>query len=139
MKIQVDLSAIIKTRWYEYAVRFLFGGLITAATGIIAKKYGPDIGGLFLAFPAIFPAAATLMEKHEKEKKENLGMNGTKRAAQAVSTDAAGASIGAIGLSVFGLLVWKAVAAYPAGLVLAGATVAWCASSFLLWELRKRM
>jgi hypothetical protein len=139
MKIQVDLSAIINTRWYEYAVRFLFGGLITAATGIIAKKYGPDIGGLFLAFPAIFPAAATLMEKHEKEKKEKLGMNGTKRAAQAVSTDAAGASIGAIGLSVFGLLVWKTLAAYPAWLVLAGATVAWYASSFLLWELRKRM
>ena len=73
MKIQVDLSAIIETRWYEYAVRFLFGGLITAATGIIAKKYGPDIGGLFLAFPAILPAAATLMEKHEKEKKKRKG------------------------------------------------------------------
>lgn len=139
MKIQVDLSAIIETRWYEYAVRFLFGGLITAATGIIAKKYGPDIGGLFLAFPAIFPAAATLMEKHEKEKKEKLGMEGTKRAAEAVSTDAAGASIGAIGLSVFGLVVWQTLAVYPAWLVLLGATVAWCASSFLLWELRKRM
>src|SRR5579863_9139297 len=117
MKIQVELSTILKTRWYEYAVRFLFGGLITAATGIIAKKYGPEIGGLFLAFPAIFPAAATLMEKHEREKKENLGMNGTKRAAQAVSTDAAGASIGAIGLSVFGWLVWKTVAIYPVWLV----------------------
>lgn len=138
MKIQVAPSAIAKTKWYEYAVRFVFGGLITAAAGIIAKKYGPDIGGLFLAFPAIFPAGATLIEKHEKEKKEAVGMRGTERAAQAVSADAAGASIGTIGLSLFGLLVWKTVTIYPVWLVLGSSTVAWCASSFLLWELRKR-
>lgn len=138
MKIQLDLSALTKTRWYEYAVRFLFGGLITVLAGLISKKYGPDIGGLFLAFPAILPAGATLIEKHEKEKKEEVGMNGTRRAAQAVSADAAGASIGTIGLSFFGLLVWKTVVIYPVWLVLGGATIAWCASSFLLWELRKR-
>ena len=34
-----------------------------------AKRYGPGVAGLFLAFPAIFPAGATLIEKHEKEKK----------------------------------------------------------------------
>ena len=139
MKIHVEPAAITETRWYEYAVRFAFGGLITAATGIIAKKYGPEIGGLFLAFPAIFPAGATLIEKHEKEKKEAAGMKGTRRAVQAVSADAAGASIGTIGLSIFGLLVWKSMTTYPVWLVLAGATVAWCASSFLLWELRKRI
>lgn len=139
MKIQVEPSALLKTRWYEYGVRFVFGGLITVVAGIIAKKYGPEIGGLFLAFPAIFPASATLIEKHEKERKQDAGMNGTRRAAQAVSADAAGASIGTIGLSVFGLLVWKTVPNYPVWLVLGGATVAWCASSFLLWELRKRM
>lgn len=138
MKIQIEPAAIVNTRWYEYAVRFVFGGLITAATGIIAKKYGPEIGGLFLAFPAIFPAGATLLEKHEKEKKEAAGMNGTRRAMQAVSADAAGTSIGTIGLSIFGLLVWKTVATYPVWLVLAGATAVWCAVSFLLWEVRKR-
>ena len=139
MKIQVEPSALTKTRWYEYAIRFVFGGLITVAAGIIAKRFGPGIGGLFLAFPAIFPAGATLIEKHEKERKEDAGMNGTRRAAQAVSADAAGASIGTIGLLVFGLLVWKTVTNYPVWLVLGGATVAWCASSLLLWGLRKRM
>ncbi len=73
MRIKVDPSVIGQTRWYEYAIRFLFGGLITAVAGIIAKKFGPVIGGLFLAFPAIFPASATLIEKHEKEKKEREG------------------------------------------------------------------
>ena len=38
---------------------FFFGGLITAVAGVIAQRFGPIIGGLFLAFPAIFPASAT--------------------------------------------------------------------------------
>jgi|SRR5437868_252769 len=139
MKIQVNLSAIAETRWYEYAARFLFGGSITAIAGIIAKEYGPVIGGLFLAFPAIFPASATLIEKHEKEQKERVGLRGTKRAADTVSADASGAAIGSIGLTVFAVLVWRALPYYPAWVVLTGATMAWLAVSVLLWELRKRL
>src|SRR6266513_5311604 len=97
MKIQVNTSVLGQTKWHEYAVRFLFGGLITSAAGIIAKKFGPEVGGLFLAFPAIFPASATLIEKHEKQEKERLGLKGTKRAAKAASVDAAGTAIGTIG------------------------------------------
>ena len=89
MRIRVDLSALRQTKWHDYAVRFLFGGLVTALAGIIAKKFGPGIGGLFLAFPAIFPASATLIEKHEKEKKESLGLNGSARGRSAASVDAA--------------------------------------------------
>jgi hypothetical protein len=37
--------------------------------------FGPSIGGLFLAFPAL-PASATLIEKHEKHKKEENGVEG---------------------------------------------------------------
>jgi hypothetical protein len=81
------------------------GCLITVATGMIAKKYGPGIGGLFLAFPAILPASATLIEKHEKQKKERLRMHGSTRARQAVAIDAAGAAIGSIGLLVFALVM----------------------------------
>lgn len=70
MRIKVDFSTLGQTKWRDYAVRFLLGGLITVVAGIIAKKFGPGIGGLFLAFPAIFPASATLIEKHEKEKRK---------------------------------------------------------------------
>ena len=35
----------------------------SAIAGMIAKRYGAEIGGLFLAFPAIFPASASLIEK----------------------------------------------------------------------------
>jgi len=62
---------------------------------MIAKKFGPEVGGLFLAFPAIFPATATLLEKHEKQKKQRKGLNGTKRGRLAAGVDAAGAAMGA--------------------------------------------
>jgi hypothetical protein len=94
MQIKIDPSVIGQTKWYEYAIRFLFGGLITAVAGIIAKKFGPGIGGLFLAFPAIFPASATLIEKHEKQKKEEKGLQGTRRGREAASVDAAGSADG---------------------------------------------
>jgi hypothetical protein len=138
MKIHVDLSAIGKTRWYEYAVRFLFGGLISAAAGIIAKKFGPEVGGLFLAFPAIFPASAMLIEKHEREKKSQAGLNGIRGAAKAVSAAAAGTSIGTVGLAAFALVVWKTIPNHAAWLVLIGATLVWMAFSVLLWQIRKR-
>ncbi|HLH31835.1 MAG TPA: DUF3147 family protein, partial [Terriglobia bacterium] len=98
MRVHADSSALKRTRWYEYAVRFLFGGAITAATGLIAKHYGPAFGGLFLAFPAIFPASATLVEKHEKDKKRKAGMSGTKRGRESAALDARGAAYGTIGL-----------------------------------------
>ena len=137
MKVHADLTGVRQIRWYEYAVRFLFGGLITAAAGIIAMKFGPAIGGLFLAFPAIFPASATLIEKHEVERKARLGLNSKKRAAEAVSVTAAGASIGSIGLAIFALLVWKTLPDHAPWLVLIGATLVWMALSLLLWQIRK--
>jgi hypothetical protein len=138
MKINVELDVVRQTKWYEYALRFLFGGLITATAGIIAKKFGPEIGGLFLAFPAIFPASATLIENHERERKARLGLKGTKRAAQAVSVAAAGASIGSIGLAAFALAVWKTIPNHSPWLALLGAILVWMTLSVLLWQIRKR-
>ena len=71
MNVSFNLGALAKTKWYEYLVRFAFGGAITVTAGILAKHFGPVFGGLFLAFPAIFPASATLVAKHETEKKKN--------------------------------------------------------------------
>jgi len=139
MQIKVDPSVIGQTKWYEYAVRFLFGGLITAFAGIIAKKFGPGIGGLFLAFPAIFPASATLIEKHEKDKKEEKGLRGNRRGREAASVDAAGSGLGSVGLLVFALIVWQFVPRYSTWIVLMGATVAWMTVSVLIWHVRKQV
>ena len=70
------LSALKEGRWRETILRFVLGGLATAATGLIADIWGPVKGGLFLALPAIFCASVTLIEKHERERKEKKGMKG---------------------------------------------------------------
>jgi hypothetical protein len=139
MRIKIDPSALKKTRWYEFGVRFLAGGLITAAAGMIAKEFGPGVGGLFLAFPAIFPASATLIEKHEKQKNERTGVHGVVRGRKAAAVDAAGAAIGSIGLLAFALLVKRFLVGHSPGLVLIGATGVWLAISLPLWQIRKRM
>jgi len=138
MRIQVDISVLKESRWYQLVVRFCLGGLITVAAGIIAKEYGAGVGGLFLAFPAIFPAGATLIEKHERERKEKLGMHGSVRGRRAASVDAAGAAMGSVGLLVFALLISRFITDYKSWAVMLGATLAWMATSIFLWRLRKR-
>ena len=137
MQIKVDLSTLGQTKWHDYALRFLFGGLITAVAGIIAKKFGPGIGGLFLAFPAIFPASATLIEKHEREKKESVGLDGAARGRSAASLDAAGSSMGSIGLFVFAFVVSQFMLKDSAWIVLGGGTLLWLGASVTVWKIRK--
>ena len=83
MIVRIKWSALKQSKWYEHAVRFGLGGLTTALTGAIAQRYGPATGGLFLAFPAIFCASATLVEKHERKRKEEKGLQGARRGQQA--------------------------------------------------------
>jgi len=135
MRITADLSAIVRTRWYEYLLRFIFGGAMTILAGLFVKKYGPVIGGLFLAFPTIFPASATLIEKHEKQKKQQSGGNGVLRGRKAAALDAAGAAMGSLGLMTFAFLEWRLMAEIPSWAALFSGTVAWLAVSILAWKL----
>lgn len=137
MKINFDFSALTKTKWHEYAIRFLFGGAITVIAGLLAKRFGPVFGGLFLAFPAIFPASATLVEKHEREKKQKAGIPHTLRGRQAAALDARGAAIGSIGLACFALLVWKFLPLCNASFLLFTAFAAWLAVSIFIWRASK--
>ena len=63
--IRFSPSFLKEGRWYEYLIRFALGGAVTVLTGFISSRYGPFVGGVFLALPAIFCASATLIEKHE--------------------------------------------------------------------------
>ncbi len=137
MGVSADFSALRKTKWYEYAVRFVLGGSVTVIAGLLAKQYGPVFGGLFLAFPAIFPASATLVEKHEREKKERAGITNTVRGREAAALDAAGAAIGSIGLACFALVMWKLLPAWNVSAVFAAAIAAWLSVSYSLWWVRK--
>jgi hypothetical protein len=136
--IDVNLTSLKTTKPHEYAIRFFFGGIVTAAAGLIAKRCGPVIGGLFLAFPAIFPASATLIESHEKQRKQKAGYDGTNRGRIAASLDAAGTFLGALALVLFAVILYRFLPSHNAILTLAAASLAWLTLSILLWLLAKR-
>jgi hypothetical protein len=136
-KVQFNFGSLRETRGHEYIVRFLFGGLCTVIAGLIAKRFGPGIGGLFLAFPAIFPASATMIENHEKRRKAEIGVDGTTRGRAAASIDASGAVLGCAGLVLFALVVWKTLPQHNAYCVITVAVLSWAVLPYLLWALRK--
>jgi Protein of unknown function (DUF3147) len=137
LRIDTDISALRRTRWHEYLLRFVLGGAVTVLAGLIADRFGPGVGGLFLAFPAIFPASATLISSHEKEKKARRGLSGTERGRQLAATDAAGATMGAVGLIAFAVVAWCILPKHATPIAIACASAAWLSVSLLLWLARE--
>lgn len=132
-RIEVNLSSLREIKPHEYAVRFVFGGLTTVAAGLIAKRFGPGVGGLFLAFPAIFPASASLIESHEIKRKAKVGSDGRNRGRLAASLDSQGASLGCIGLVGFAFVLWRWLNSHNALLMISSAAVIWLIIAYGLW------
>ncbi len=127
-RLGADPRRLGRTTWKEWAIRFGFGGAVAVAAGLVAHQFGPSLGGLFLAFPAILPASLTLIEDHTDK-------------TRAAGANAVGARAGALGLMAFGLVVWLSASQWPAWLVLAAALCAWLAVSLATWlafELARR-
>jgi hypothetical protein len=138
MRIAANLSSLKRTNLREHAVRFALGGAVTVAAGLIARRWGPVIGGLFLAFPAIFPAAATLIEQHEVKRKREIGRDGRRRGREAAALDALGASLGAVGLTAFAVVLWRLLPGRSSWLALGLAVAGWALVAGFLWILGKR-
>ena len=136
MIVKFKPSALREIRWYEYLIRFALGGAMTVIAGLIAARFGPLVGGLFLAFPAIFPASATLISTHERERKEKAGLSGARRGKEAAALDAAGVVLGSVGLAVFAAVVWLLLE-WSAALALIAAAAAWLVVSVLCWLMRQ--
>jgi hypothetical protein len=139
MVVHANFAAIKGIKLHEWIIRFLAGGVICVIAGLIARKYGPQFGGLFLAFPAIFPAGASLVEAHEKEHKARIGHDGTIRGRQIAALDAFGAAIGCVGLAGFGLTFWLWSSRTSATLTLILATLVWLTVSVGCWLLRRKL
>jgi Protein of unknown function (DUF3147) len=137
MVVRFKFSALKQGRPHEYAVRFALGGVATVAAGLVADWAGPEAGGLMLAFPAIFCASATLIEKHERERKRAKGLRGEQRGKGAAALDAAGAGWGSMGLACFALLIWWQARDLHLGISLATASLIWFAVAVSLWRLRR--
>lgn len=138
MLIKFTTSGLKRTRWYEYAIRFTLGGLITAGAGSLSKLISPSFAGLFLAFPAILAASITLVARHVQRRKQKLGQNGTIRGRQAAGADAAGAAMGSLGLIVFAVVVCELLSRHNAAVVIGGATLIWGGVCAAVWWSRKR-
>ena len=132
----VDVGALKQARWYQFLVRFVLGGAVTVGTGLVARHWGPLIGGLFLSFPAIFPASASLLEQHQTEKKQRAGICCRRRGRKAAALDAAGAVLGGCGLIAFGLVAWFGLSALAPGGALLLAATAWLVVAISLWWIR---
>lgn len=138
MLVKLSPSSLKRTRWYEYGVRFLLGGLATVFAGLVGARFGVTVGGLFLALPAIFCASATLIESHERRRKEKAGLSGRRRGQQAAALDAAGAGLGSIGLAAFAatfyaLVSMSVISAFAVAILL------WAAVSVSAWWLRRTL
>jgi uncharacterized membrane protein (GlpM family) len=138
MKIEANFSVLKDAKVHEHVLRFVLGGLVTVAAALIAKHWGPVIGGLFLAFPAIFPAGATLIEEHEVQKKKEIGRDGRLRGREAAALDSFGAALGAIGLAAFALVLWRFLPGHSSWATLGLAAVTWMVVAGSLWMLRRR-
>ncbi len=123
--VRLSPSELGKVKPWEYLLRFFFGGLVTAAVGLVAHRFGPAVAGVFAAFPSILPAALTLVTRHD----------GRASAAE----DSRGACFGAVGLLAFALVVHAAAGRWPAWLTLATSFVAWAVVSVGTWALAVRL
>ena len=115
----IDPSGLRKPAVWEYLVRFVFGGVVTAGAFLISKRFGAAFGGMFLAFPALLPASLTLVKRHD----------GRARA----TDDARGSRIGALALTAFAIVVTVTAATWPLPIVLVVATLTWAAVATGLW------
>ena len=138
MPIKLSPSSLKQTHWYEYLIRFALGGAATVLAGLIGKQFGTSVGGLFLALPAIFCASATLIDRHERRKKEKAALNGERRGRQAAALDAAGAGLGSIGLAAFAAVFYLTVSAGVTA-AFAVALLAWGAVAVSMWWLRRQL
>jgi hypothetical protein len=131
-------SSLKEGRWYEYLVRFVLGGAATVFTGLVSSQYGPSVGGLFLALPAIFCASASLIEKHEIRRKQEAGLPGERRGREAAALDAAGAALGAVGMLAFAVVFWLTAGRHIVG-AFTGASLAWLIVSIVAWCVRRKI
>lgn len=135
----VSLSKMRETTVAELASRFAFGGAITVIATLIANRYGPVIGGLFLAFPGIFPPSLSLTQAHAEKRKAKKEKHGTLFGRAEASVEAAGASAGAAGLVAFALTLWKGLPHCALGVLLLPAVVVWLVVSIAMWRLRESL
>jgi hypothetical protein len=118
---KLDVGALAKRSPSDYLTRFAFGAGISAAAAVAGLVFGVKLGGVLLAFPAVLPAALTLIERKD----------GRHEAA----VDATGAILGAFAMIGFALTAAWALPRFSAGIAVALSGAAWLAIAATLYVL----
>ncbi|MDA8296087.1 MAG: DUF3147 family protein [Actinomycetota bacterium] len=108
---EFDLGQLANVPVRDYLVRFALGAAISVAAALIANATSARFGGLFLAFPAILPAALTLTQDEQGTRAADRG--------------ALGAILGGVSLVVFAVVAEAALAILPAAAALTLALGGW--------------
>ncbi|HWG72795.1 MAG TPA: DUF3147 family protein [Acidimicrobiales bacterium] len=117
-----DLGELRKIKPTDVAMRFAFGAALSIVAGVSGAAFGAIVGGFLLAFPAILPAALTLVERQD--------------GSRAAVHDVGGAVLGAVGLVSFAVVAAETFKRIPAWGALASALGAWALVSLTLYVLR---
>lgn len=119
MKARFQPQQLRKTTPTEYLLRFGFGGVVALAASAAGQAWGPRVGGLFLAFPALLPAGLLLVKEHDGR--------------GAATDDARGAVLGSLGLVGFGVVIWLTAERLAPWLSLTLALGTWVGVSVGAW------
>ena len=119
MKVRVRPEKAKQAPPKDLLIRFGFGAGISIIAGLISMAFGPRAGGLFLAFPAILPAALTLIQEEEskREAKENDQ----------------GAILGSVGLLGFAITAALLLRSFSGWVALGAASAVWLLLSIGLY------
>jgi hypothetical protein len=103
----------------DLLVRFAAGATTSIVSGLVTLAFGPRVGGILLAFPAILAASLTLIEEQEDS--------------QEAREDARGAIAGACALTAFAVIAALTFGHLAGGVVLLVATVGWAITALALY------
>ena len=109
----------------KYLTRFVFGAGIAVAAALVGMLFGPKVGGILLAFPAILPASLTLIERKDGRHEAKV--------------DATGALLGSFALIGFAAVAAFALPRFSAVIALALACAAWAVIAAGLYVLMVRL
>jgi hypothetical protein len=115
----LDPRRVLKVHPRDLVIRFAAGAVTSIVSGAITLVFGPRVGGIFLAFPAILGASLTLIEEQEDSEEAR--------------EDARGAIGGACGLTVFAIVAALMFGHVSGALALLLAAAGWAVTAFGLY------
>lgn len=122
---RLDLKKLREATVKDYAIRFVFGGVVSVLAALISHWTTGRFGGIFTAFPAILLASLTLIGHHDGE--------------EASAEDAEGGVVGALALAAAAALLAVTLLRMPGVVALLASLALWLLVTIGLYALAVRV